>query len=386
MLPLRVFISTNDTEQCRNYLRIAKDAITSINDAPTSAITTDDLPGASRQPLTAARRAIEAATVFIGIYDQHYGDVPAGEQASYAELAYHHARMLDKPCLLYVHEDARDTSDERQAAFLRHIEQRHIIHTFQDGDDLAAQLKIGMSNYRRNQMPAAPPKLQPPSLNMRPGSRRSTAQTSDEQHDLPQLVSRALNLAENDLEALIRRSLELHEAEKAVQSSQIPEDYDGYLTVKPIFGEPLRRSQFQADIFMIMPFRERFNAIYTDVVQPVVAELNLTIKRGDEFSSTRGSIMAEVWAAINACRFVVVETTEINANVYYELGIAHTLGKPAILLTQTKNVDELPFDIRHLRFLVYEDSIDGANDLKAALKRSIIWLMNDLDEAMPPQP
>ena len=80
---------------------------------------------------------------------------------------------------------------------------------------------------------------------------------------------------------------------------------------------------------------------------------------------------------------MIVETTEVNANVYYELGIAHTLGKPAILLSQTKNIEELPFDIRHLRFLVYEDSIEGSADLEERLRKTIIWLLNDLEEQAP---
>ena len=70
----------------------------------------------------------------------------------------------------------------------------------------------------------------------------------------------------------------------------------------------------------------------------------------------------------------------INANVYYELGISHTLGKPTILLTQTKEVEELPFDIRGLRFIVYEDSIVGSQALEQQLRKTIIWLMNDLEE------
>jgi hypothetical protein len=115
----------------------------------------------------------------------------------------------------------------------------------------------------------------------------------------------------------------------------------------------------------------------------VVSELNLTIKRGDDFASLSGSIINEIWAALNACHLVIVETTEVNANVYYELGIAHTLGKPAILLTQEKEVQKLPFDIRHLRFIVYENTIPGGEKLEADLKKAIIWIMNDL-KGQPP--
>jgi hypothetical protein len=150
--------------------------------------------------------------------------------------------------------------------------------------------------------------------------------------------------------------------------------------VTPIFGPPAQDSQFQADLFMIMPFRPQFDAIYQNIIRRVVDDLNLTIRRGDDFASVTGIIINEVWAAINACRVVVVETTEVNANVYYELGIAHTLGKPAVLLTQEKDVQKLPFDIRHLRFIVYENTIPGGEKLATDLKKALVWIMNDLQK------
>ena len=70
----------------------------------------------------------------------------------------------------------------------------------------------------------------------------------------------------------------------------------------------------------------------------------------------------------------------MNANVYYELGIAHTLGKPAILLTQEKEPQKLPFDIRHMRFVVYDNTIAGGEQLQKELRKSIVWLLNDLKE------
>lgn len=212
----------------------------------------------------------------------------------------------------------------------------------------------------------------------RPESGEAAAAAPDE---FDHMVNRAINLAQDDLEQIVRRSLELHEAQRQMlRSSSDDTRGDGWMRVRPIFGEPMLQTQFQADVFMIMPFRPQFNAIYEQVVRPVVSGLNLTIKRGDEFSSVTGVIMQEVWAAINACRLVIVETTEINANVYYELGIAHTLGKPAILLSQATDVKDFPFDIRHLRFNVYENTIPGGERLAADLRRSILWILNDLDQ------
>lgn len=58
-----------------------------------------------------------------------------------------------------------------------------------------------------------------------------------------------------------------------------------------------------------------------------------------------------------------------NPNVFYEIGIAHTLGKNVILITQ--DIEDIPFDFRLFRHMDYEDNIDGFNTLEQKLKKSI---------------
>jgi hypothetical protein len=193
-------------------------------------------------------------------------------------------------------------------------------------------------------------------------------------------VRRAFNLIEEDLEDIVQRAIVVQQAKSAIMPPPLKGGAGHEMTVNPIFGEPNQNVQFSSDIFMITPFREHFDQVYQNVIIPTVTDLNLVIKRGDEFSSVSGQIMSEVWAAINACRLVIVETTEVNANVYYELGIAHTLGKPAILITQAKDIEDFPFDIRHLRFIVYENTIAGGEALEKSLRESIIRIINDLED------
>ena len=44
-----------------------------------------------------------------------------------------------------------------------------------------------------------------------------------------------------------------------------------------------------------------------------------------------------------------------NANVFYEVGYAHALGKIVLLLT--KNADDIPFDLKHHQHIVYGGSV-----------------------------
>jgi hypothetical protein len=53
----------------------------------------------------------------------------------------------------------------------------------------------------------------------------------------------------------------------------------------------------------------------------------------------------------------------------YEIGIAHTLGKPVILITQF--MDAIPFDLRAVRHIHYEYSPRGCKQLEECLAQSI---------------
>lgn len=370
----KIYLSTNDESQ---YLIAVQRALYDINESVISS--------PNHQNHENAQQLIRQSDIFLGLYGTDYGTVPTGETASYTELDYQFAIANEKPVLLFMMEGANKSEDERQKSFLEHLMQQHVLTKFRDEIDLEAKVKIAIDNYNRTKklrrLLPPEPKFRDKSTRPQAPARReekTAADLSDE--ELESLVSRSLGMAQDDIEQIVRRALEIHSASQQQEQAKVVQDHDNRITVSPLWGEPIRRSQFNSDIFMIMPFREQYNAIYTNIIQPVSAELNLTIKRGDEFSSTRGSIMQEVWAALNACRLVLVETTEINANVYYELGIAHTLGKPAILLTQTREVEKLPFDLRHLRFVVYDDHEAGHADFEQRLRQSIIWLLNDLEE------
>lgn len=372
----KIYISTNDDNT--EYLTAMQLALFSINEVALSAVGIGDIPILGNKRHDAAKNMIQESEVFIGLYDATYGKIPDGERFSHEEIEYQFAVELNKSMLIFVMDSASETADERQQAFLNYVMQHNVITTYTSAEDLVDKVKVALDNYRQTKQHRRT--LRPPTTTFR--DRLPSISQSQTEEDFATQVEQAIALATADLEQIVRRALELHDAQSNV-SAKPSEEYDNLITVAPLWGEPLRRSQFQSDIFMVMPFREKYNAIFENVIRPVTADLNLTIKRGDEFNSTRGSIMQEVWAALNACKLVIVETTEINANVYYELGIAHTLGKPAILLSQTKEVEALPFDLRHLRFLVYEDTVEGGKALEASLRQSIIWLMNDIEEQKP---
>lgn len=113
------------------------------------------------------------------------------------------------------------------------------------------------------------------------------------------------------------------------------------ISIKPIFGAPSIDDTFP-QIFVLMPFSERFKPIYEDHISNIVKEMNLSIGRADDFFAAR-SIISDIWNAIFHSMIIIADCTGRNPNVFYEIGIAHTVGKPTILISQS--TDDLPSKI-----------------------------------------
>lgn len=104
------------------------------------------------------------------------------------------------------------------------------------------------------------------------------------------------------------------------------------------------------NIFVLMPFAPDFDDVFRQIIQTPLEAAGFTVRRADESRGTR-NIMHEVIEGIATADLVVADLTSTNPNVYYELGIAHALGKRTILLTQ--ELDDVPFDLRAYRIITY---------------------------------
>lgn len=118
--------------------------------------------------------------------------------------------------------------------------------------------------------------------------------------------------------------------------------------------------------FVAMPFSALYQIEYESIIRPTLEELNIECIRGDEIYSKQ-RIMDDIWESIKSCRLVIAELTGKNPNVLYEVGLAHAIGKPVIILT--RNGEDVPFDLKDLRYLYYDvnDPFWG-NNLKKGLK------------------
>lgn len=104
--------------------------------------------------------------------------------------------------------------------------------------------------------------------------------------------------------------------------------------------------------FVLMPFAPPLGNHYGVIYEPAIRKAGLRPVRADADIFATGKIMDQVWAGINAAKVLVAELTSRNPNVFYELGIAHALKKPVVLVSS--NEEDVPFDVRHIRVIYYE--------------------------------
>ena len=119
---------------------------------------------------------------------------------------------------------------------------------------------------------------------------------------------------------------------------------------------------------MLSPFTPELKAVFDDHIRPVAESLGMSAARADDFFSA-GSVVQAIWSALHYAEVIVADCTDRNANVFYEIGIAHALGRETILVTQ--RMEDIPFDLRHLRVIVYNPSAHGMSEFRETLAHAI---------------
>ncbi len=141
---------------------------------------------------------------------------------------------------------------------------------------------------------------------------------------------------------------------------------DSKMVVQPIFNQrrfiPLVNS-----CFILMPFQEKWSDRVNNKLKDTLKALHFEAKRADDLFGN--NVLEDIWTAINESELIIADLTKKNPNVFYEIGIAHTLGKDVILLTQ--NIDDVPFDFKIYRLIEYEVNTDGFDLLEKKLRQFV---------------
>jgi len=133
-------------------------------------------------------------------------------------------------------------------------------------------------------------------------------------------------------------------------------------STKKLFNRAAGRSV----CFVAMPFKPEMDSIYQRVHR-TLSDLGWVVVRADEMTFPQ-NVSKAIFFGISTSDLVVADLTGNNANVCYELGIAWSIGKPIILLTQE---DKVPFDLYDLRHITYQCDLSSQERLEKDLQKQV---------------
>src|ERR1035437_2086613 len=125
--------------------------------------------------------------------------------------------------------------------------------------------------------------------------------------------------------------------------------------------------------FVIMPIRhegttdyDHFRALYNEL-SPPIANRGYRVVRADDIQRG-GAITKDILLALAQADLVVADLTDLNPNVFYELGVRHSLrGKGTVLIVDEVRTPDVPFDLGAYRVIKFRAELTGLAKLRAAL-------------------
>lgn len=147
--------------------------------------------------------------------------------------------------------------------------------------------------------------------------------------------------------------------------------------------KPKSKTEATTDIcFVIMPFGGWLDKYYEDIYYPAIESAGLEPHRADDLFRP-STIVNDVWLYTKRAKLLLADLTGKNPNVFYELGLAHALAKPAILVAES--MEDIPFDLRALRIITYNKNAPNWGDvLREKVKSSIEEVLKSPAEAVLP--
>jgi hypothetical protein len=103
--------------------------------------------------------------------------------------------------------------------------------------------------------------------------------------------------------------------------------------------------------FVISPFGGWHDEYHREIFCAAIESVGLEPTRADDLFRS-SNIVSDIWHLVSSAKVMLADLTGKNANVFYELGLAHAARKPVLLVTQT--MEDVPFDLRALRVITYE--------------------------------
>ncbi|MBA7663212.1 hypothetical protein ES703_71251 [subsurface metagenome] len=121
-------------------------------------------------------------------------------------------------------------------------------------------------------------------------------------------------------------------------------------------------------VFLLTPFNKQSRESF-DITVDVCRSIGMRCLRGDE-QYVSGELLPHIIRLVAKSRLIIANIQGRNPNVLYELGIAHAMDKPTILLT--KSPVKAPIDIRAKHLVIYTDEKSLREELQMALSKALV--------------
>lgn len=179
-------------------------------------------------------------------------------------------------------------------------------------------------------------------------------------------------------------------AERDARNVEIIEDYVGKEHTEiaqniSSIDNPASRIVFSPSVFrppieepdprlvsVMMPFHPSYEGVFASVKDAAPNSRLKCVSASDIWEDS--TIIQDIFALIYRSSIVVCDLSERNPNAFYEAGIAHTLGKHVIPITQSEH--DIPFDLRHHRYVRYLNNTEGLANLRSTLAKRFRHLTN----------
>lgn len=180
--------------------------------------------------------------------------------------------------------------------------------------------------------------------------------------------------------AIIRRIAEQDEKAFVIFEKHVEEKYpeeSQFISAKPserkitftpnVFQIPENTTIERDLVAVMMPFNATFQLVHEGIRRACNTAGYRCFRVDDIWEES--TVIQDIFNLIFRAHVIIVDFSGKNPNVMYETGIAHTLGKHVVPISQT--LDDVPFDMAHHRILKYLPNNEGIDEMVKKLAEKL---------------
>lgn len=126
--------------------------------------------------------------------------------------------------------------------------------------------------------------------------------------------------------------------------------------------------------FVVMPIKkvgsdehQHYRALYEEILKPTLEAAGFSVQRVDDVQKT-GAITKDIILRLADADLVVADLTDLNPNVFYELGVRHALRRVGtVMIIDELRTTDIPFDLSAYRVIMFKSVLNGIGRLRAEL-------------------